>query len=207
MTDQIKLLEELQKIDARIEEHRQAAAAVPERLSSMRENLQRVENLLAEERARLAEAEKYHSEQERELRLEAEQIQKAKSKQQQVRNTKEYMAVTRELETLRKMSGDREEEVMKMIDAVEKSRASLGQHDVELTAMRQQVAGEEATARQSLAEMELAVAESRKARDAGRPPPSRRAQGLQADCMKRGWRRAGAQRDPPEFSRPFARNC
>lgn len=165
MIDQIRLLEELQQIDAKIEEHGQAAAAVPARLDEMRENLRRIENLLAEERQRLAEAEKHHADQERELRMEEEQIQKAKVKLQQVRNPREYMATTRELEILRKMSGDREEEMLKMMEAVDKSRVSLKQHDTELTDLRRQVADEEKAAQDKTAELAAALAEARTARE------------------------------------------
>jgi len=178
MIEQIKLLENLQQIDAKIEEHEKVAAAVPARLKEMRENLGLVESLLAGERARLAEAERYHSEQERGLRLEEDQIHKAKLKLQQVRNTKEYIATTRELETLRKMSGEREEEVLKIMEAVEKVRASIRQHDGELTELRQQVAEEERRARETLDQMERAMAETRKEREAT-------AQRVKPDVIKR----------------------
>lgn len=165
MIEQIRLLEELQQIDAKVEEQNQVRAALPARLQEMREQLRRIENALAEERQRLGEAEKYHSAQERDLKLEEEQIQKAKVKLQQVRNPKEYMATTRELEQLRKMSGDREEELLKIMEALEKSRASVKQHDAELTELRKQVLEEERQAQEKAAALEMEVGGARKARD------------------------------------------
>lgn len=166
MLEQIRLLEELQQIDARIHEHGQSAAKFPARLREMRDHLQRIENLLADERLRLAEAERLHNEQERELRVEEEQISKAKHKLQQVRNQKEYSATNKEVETLRKMANDRAEEVLKLMEAVEQLRGSVREHDGELTELRRQVAAEEKLAQEQTASIEAQLVEVRKTRDA-----------------------------------------
>ena len=154
MIEQIRLLEQLQQVDVRIRELEAERDAIPAKLRTLRENLTRIENLLAEERSRLAEAEKYHREQELELQNEEALSNKAKLKLQHVRNTREYMATTRELEALRKIAGERQEELLKIMDATEQSRASVQQHDGELTDLRAEVTREEAASEERITSLE-----------------------------------------------------
>ena len=165
MIDDIRLLERLQQVDSRIQELESQRDAIPAKLRALRDNLSRIETMLAEERVRLAGAEKFHGEQETELHSEESLINKAKQKLQQVRNTREYMATTRELEALRKIAGERQEEVLKMMEAIEQSRASVQQHGADLTDLRAEVAREDASAQGQTADLEKLLAAERKTRD------------------------------------------
>lgn len=165
MIEEIRLLEELQQIDSRIRDLEAERDAIPAELRTRRESLTRIENVLAEERARLAEAEKYYRDQEVELSNEESLINKAKLKLQHVKNTREYMATTRELEALRKIAGERQEELLKMMDAVEQTRASVQQHDGELTELRAEVGRLEAESQGKLADLEGKLTTERGQRD------------------------------------------
>jgi hypothetical protein len=75
------------------------------------------------------------------------------------------MATTRELESLRKIAGERQEEVLKMMEAIEKFRASVQQHGAELGEMRAEIAREEAGAQGRIAEIETQLGGERASRD------------------------------------------
>ena len=166
MIDDIRLLEELQQIDSRIQELEAQRDAIPAKLRALRDSLSRIETMLAEERARLAEAERIHTEQNGELQSEESQITKAKLKLQQVKNTREYMATTRELESLRKIAGERQDEVLKIMEAIEKFRGSVQQHGAELGEMRIEIAREESSAQVQIAEIEASLGVERSGREA-----------------------------------------
>jgi len=165
LIEDIRLLEDLQQVDSHIQDLEAQRDAIPAKLRTLRESLSRIETLLADERARLAEAERIHGEQHTALQSEEAQIHKAKQKLQQVKNTREYMATTRELESLRKIASERQEEVLKMMVAIEQFRASVQQHGTDLAEMRAEVAREETGSQGQIATLEDALSVERKRRD------------------------------------------
>lgn len=144
MQEQLKLLEALQLIDCELQEFEDALTALPEKLNSLKDDVNRVGTLIEGERARLRDAENYKNSVENALQTEMDQIGKSKSKMQAVRNSKEYMAIQREFETTRKTTSDREEELTKLREAMAKVEERIKQHETELQALRSHVAEEEA---------------------------------------------------------------
>jgi predicted nucleic acid-binding Zn-ribbon protein len=187
LKDQLILLEELQRHDAQLQEMEAALGAMPARLKQMSADLQRVEQMLAQERTQLAETEGYRGEQEQSLRNEEQLAQKAKVKLQGVKNTKEYMATQRELETTRKMSQEREEEVLKLMTAIEEFKKKIAAHEADLNVIRETVAKEELDAQGRMAELGAQLAEAKRTRDEVahrvRPDVMRRYSGIR---MRRG---------------------
>jgi predicted nucleic acid-binding Zn-ribbon protein len=165
LKEQLKLLEELQQHDARLQEIEAALAAIPARLKALHGDLQRVEDLLASERAHLAETERYRRDQEHALEDEEQLTQKAKIKLQAVKTGREYMATQRELETTRKMAQDREEEVIKLLAAIEDFKKSIAAHEADVAVLREGVAKEEAAAQTELADLEQQVSTARAGRE------------------------------------------
>ena len=173
MKEQLKLLEELQRHDARLQEIDGALKAIPQKLKEMQGDLKRVEDLLGQERAQLAETEAYRAEQEQALRNEEQLMQRAKVKLQAVKNSKEYMATQRELEATRKMAQEREEEVLKLMNAIEEFKKRIAAHEADLGVIQEAVATEEAAAHQEMVKLEEQVTAARNGRQevAGRVRP------------------------------------
>ena len=165
MKDQLLLLEELQRHDARLQELESALAAIPAKLKAMQADLQKVEDLLSQERAQLGETERYKSEQEAALKNEEQLAQRAKVKLQAVKNTKEYMATQRELETTRKLAQEREDEVLKLLGAIEESKKNIAAHEADVGVIREAVAKEEAASRGEITKLEAQLAEERRGRE------------------------------------------
>lgn len=143
MLDQLKLLEELQQLDAKLHETEDSRTILEAKLKSLKEDVGRVETLLDGERQQLADARRYREELEASIKAEQEQLNKSKVKLQQVRTSKEYMASQREVDTARKSSSEREEELIKLMDAVEAFQKSIKVHEDELAQLKQAVAEEE----------------------------------------------------------------
>ncbi len=137
------LLEELQRHDARLLELDTELAALPEKLAVLKRDVGRMEELLGAERRGLVEAETYRRSRELDLKSDEANVAKAKTKLQQVKNAREYMAAQRETEVTRRLISEREEEIIKLIDAIEASRKSLATHTDDLAALHAHVAGDE----------------------------------------------------------------
>lgn len=165
MRQQLKLLEELQRHDARLQEYESALKSIPEKLQSMRADLAKVEALLQRERQALAETEAFHRDLDGQLKLEEGNIAKAKAKLQQVKGGKEYMAAQREIEATRKIAADRQEEILKLIEAIEASKKSIAAHEEDVAQLRAHVEQEEVAAQGKVAEVEAKAAEERTARE------------------------------------------
>jgi uncharacterized protein len=165
MKDQIKLLIELQKHDARIQELEGMKKVWPLKLEALQGDVQKVEALLARERQQLEETESWRRRQEEERKAQEADLVKAKQKSSLVKNAKEMMANERELQANRKAAQEREEEVTKLAGAVETAKASITQHEGDLETLRQHVASEGETARVKMAEIDNEIAAARKHRD------------------------------------------
>jgi predicted nucleic acid-binding Zn-ribbon protein len=165
MKEQLKLLAELQRHDARIQELEGMVKVWPQKLEAMSADLRRVEALLARERDQLDETESWRRRQEEEMRSEEAQVLKAKQKSSLVKNAKEFMANERELQATRKLAQEREEEVLKLSGAVEGAKKSISQHEADFVALQAHVAEEQKTAEVKVAELQAQIAEERKLRE------------------------------------------
>ncbi len=150
MKEQILRLLKLQEVDAKLVESAKALKEIPGKLEELDEQLGRFEALLAEERSKVEDAAKWLSEQESVLKTEEERIVKTKQQLQQIRNAREYGAMQRQLETFKKTKMDREEEILKLLSALEASRAKLAQHESEFEELRKHIQEEKAALQEEL---------------------------------------------------------
>ncbi|RMH44102.1 MAG: hypothetical protein D6689_03300 [Deltaproteobacteria bacterium] len=166
MKDQLRLLIELQRFDARIQELHQSMRALPEKLAPAKRDLEKLEAMLQNERDELERTETWRRDQEFILKQEEEAIKKAKAKLQASSSAKEFAAANRELEAKRKSMSEREEELLKVIDAIETSRKTLAEHEADVQKLRDTVAAEEAEIADKVAELQKQVDALQSDRDA-----------------------------------------
>lgn len=173
MKEQLKLLIEVQRHDARIQELDGMMKVWPQKLEDMRADLKRVEQMLEREKAQLAESEAWRRRTEDQMKDEEAALLKAKQKSSLVKNAKEMMANERELQNTRKSAQERQEEVLKLAESLEAAKKSIAQHEGDLEALRKHVADEEVTAKGKVSEVEGQIAEEKKLREvaAGRVRP------------------------------------
>jgi len=165
LKEQLLLLTELQRHDARIQELEQMLKSFPAKLEAMNANLKRVETMLERERSSLSETETWRTRQEEEMKSDETRAIQAKQRSAAVKNAKEYMANERELQNTRKNAQEREEEVLKLVGAVETAKKSIGQHESDFEALKAHVASEEKAAREKIDELQKQIAEERKGRE------------------------------------------
>ena len=165
MKDQLLLLTELQRHDARIQELEQMKKSFPAKLETMNADVRRVEQMLERERSQLTETESWRKRQEDEAKSDEERALAAKQRSAAVKNAKEYMASERELQATRKSAQERQEEVGKLVGAVETAKKSIEQHEADFAALRDHVAGEEKAAQAKIAELDAQIGDERKLRE------------------------------------------
>jgi len=178
LRDQLKRLEELQRFDAQIQELTNALAAIPAKLQATQTDLARVENLLNSERAQLSESQRYYSEQKGLLEADETHVAGAKHKLSQAKNSKEYVAAQREIDTTRESVQTREAEMTKLVDAVKAKEKLLADRDTDVQALRDSIAKDGEVARGKMDELEAKIAVLKTERD-------KIATGVRADVLKR----------------------
>ncbi len=187
MKEELKLLIELQRHDARIQELDGMRKVWPQKLEAMRSDVAKVEALLERERQELKDAEAWRRKQEEEMRSEEAHLVRAKQKSALVKNVKEHMANERELQQTRKLAQEREEEVLKLMEAVTAKQKSIAQHEGDVHALKAHVDEEAKLAEEKTNEIDRQLEEEKKLRDVAathcRPDSLRKYSSIR---MKRG---------------------
>jgi len=126
-------LEELQSLDLEILEQKNELEEIPRNLEEMRADVDRIRELLERERQRLEEAEQWRIDRETQVVLHNELLNKSKAKLQAARNEKENKAAQREIDSIRKTIQEREEEAIKVMEAIDQYRGAIAEHEQEFS--------------------------------------------------------------------------
>ncbi len=172
MKNELASLEELQTLDSGTLEHRNELGAIPENLEAMRGDVTHVGEILDREKERLAEAEQWRLDREKGISSQNELLIKSKAKLQVARNEKENQAAQREIDTIRKTIQEREEETLKVMEAIDQYRVAIDKHTSEFKELEKQLADSEGEAKARMAEIETEIrkTEARRAEIVGRIP-------------------------------------
>jgi uncharacterized protein len=152
--EQIAFLEELASIDIDIRRIDEQLEKQRSSLEGTRTEVKGLEERLKADRERLTEMEKTRGELTIELRQMSQQIERSREKLQRSRNERESNAAQRELEELRKLQRDREDEIEKIANLSESARLSIEDHDAKRTALVQALEGSVEGVTQALGELE-----------------------------------------------------
>jgi len=164
--DQIAPLEELATIDDDLRRLEEQIGKQRGSLEGMRAEAKVLEERLRSDREMLSQMEKTRSELSVELRQMTQQIERSREKLARSRNERESNAAQREIEELRKLHRDREEEIERLNTATDAAKKSIDVTDAKHRNIVQQIEGTvEGTTRQ------LDDAESQRAHAA--PAPDR----------------------------------
>jgi predicted nucleic acid-binding Zn-ribbon protein len=178
LRDQLKRLEELQRYDAQLQELNNALQAIPAKLQATQTDLARVEGLLTTERGQLAESQRYYKEQKDLLEADETHVSSAKHKLTQAKNSKEYVAAQREIDTSKESATNREAEMTKLVDAVKAKEKLLADRDSDVKSLRDSIAKDGEVARARMHELEGKINALKAERD-------KIAAGVRPDVLKR----------------------
>lgn len=156
---------ELQRVDDEIRTHRKQREELASNLERLRKILVQMNGSLTEKRERLAENVRWYDDKRLELQADSDRINNAKTKLVAVQRTKEYQAMTKELDTLRKKFQEDESELERLSTVIQDTRAAVQSEEAKLAEIQAEVTREEATSTERLAELDRiigAVAEKKK---------------------------------------------
>lgn len=109
---------------------------IPAQLQALQADVQKLESLLEQEKRQVADAEKMLASQVQELAQKQDDLTRSRIKGTKARNTREADASERELEALRRLLKEREEEGGKLRQALATMQAAVDKHQGELDELR-----------------------------------------------------------------------
>ncbi len=165
MRDQLKLLEELQRHDAKLQELEGVMKDLPQKLTAAENAILELERLLAKERSELLDTETFRKTQEDEQHEAEQQLTRAKAKFSQVKNLRESNAVQREMEVTRRQIDGRDEEVQKLAAALSQQRDKINEHEATLVSERQALEAQRQIVQKRLTEMQGQIELARTSRE------------------------------------------
>ena len=127
---------------------------IPRSLDELRNSVQMLENMLAQERQQLEEAEQLRAQQSNELRERNEGLQRARKKAAQASTAREADAAEREVDANRRAIKEREEELGRIVQAIEAKTASLAERQSDFEEAKGLLQSEEETSKTRIAELE-----------------------------------------------------
>jgi hypothetical protein len=166
--EQLVFLLQLQTSDVRVRELEAASAQLPTKLDPLRRDLAKLQGMLDVERNKLSENESWRKGQQDMLDREREALRSAQNKFQASKNSKEWGAASREVDNKKKSISDRETELKKVSEASSTTQTALSSRDVDVEALRKQLADSEAAMSDEVNELAAKLAEAKATRDAAR---------------------------------------
>lgn len=113
----------LQKLDTEIDTYKRVEEEGPQRIAQLDAELEAAEEKVRQAKALEQEYAKQHRELERELAETEEKLKSNQARQLQVKTNEEYRALLKENEYLRKSNTAREDEILTLMDRLEKAKA------------------------------------------------------------------------------------
>lgn len=152
--DQIIALEELAAVDAELKTLDDQLSQERTALEGLKGTLKRLEDKLATDKTQLATIEKTRNEHISEVRTLTGQIEMSRDKMNRARNEREQNAVQRELEELRKLVRDREQEAGRATTDSDALRLQIEATEKEAAEIREQLGNTEGSANARIADVE-----------------------------------------------------
>ena len=159
MLKTIQALIELQSIDDEIHAHSAQRDELEANLKALRGIVARMAEELEDKRDKVTEASRFYEDKQEDLRLDGERLNKAKQKLTAVTRTKEYAAMQREIDTLRRKFSEDETELKRLAEAIEEYHVSIGAQEQKLSDLEAEVRREEAASDERLGELDQLIAE------------------------------------------------
>jgi len=171
--DEMAVLVALQETESSKDRVAAVLRQVPERLARLDRARQEVEQRFQEKEARVLEKRKTYKYLEQEVKSRQDAIKKSDAKLFAIKNNKEYQAVLKEIDDLKRQSAKIEDQMLELLFSVETEEAALTEERKACDAEKERIAEEQAqveTERAGL-EQELAELDSAAQSVRGKVPP------------------------------------
>ena len=154
MRDELLALAKLAEMDDSARDIDAELKRIPQSLEELRDNVQTLENMLAQERQQLADAEALQVQQSAELKERTEGLQRARKKVAQASSIREADAAEREVDANRRSSKEREDELGRIAQAIEAKTTSLAEREKDFEEAKGMLQATEESSRSRVAELE-----------------------------------------------------
>lgn len=163
---QIESLEQLAALDAEIRQLTEKFDAQRGDLDALRVSQGELEQRLVRDRASLSEMERTRGELQVDHRNIVQQLERSRERMQRSRNEREVQAAERELDELRRLQRDRDDEIGKMHALCEQARVTIEENEQKLAGLKERLQGSEEGTVSELGVREAEIAERRAGRAA-----------------------------------------
>lgn len=140
MNEQLRLLIETQKLDTQIIARQKHIDQIPLRISSMERPLAEARLNLEGRKRKFEEAEKKKRSKEKDVEAIAERIEKLKGRTAQIKTNIEYQALLKEIEAAEKEKFSAEDEILELMELVDRESIELKGAEAALTAQEEKAA-------------------------------------------------------------------
>lgn len=165
-TEQIRALEELAAMDAEVKALEEKLAEERGVLNSLKESLKRLDERLGIDRATVGAADKQRNDLTIDIRTMTQQIEHSREKLNRSRTERETNAAQRELEELRKLVRDREDEITRLDGDTASVRAAVEATEADHKRISEELAAKEGDIQAKVAQLEADRTEKGGGRDA-----------------------------------------
>jgi predicted nucleic acid-binding Zn-ribbon protein len=162
----VKLLEELQGIDLKIDGRQAEKDALLQQIAGLDRELEGSRLAVDALREELAALQAQKEETEQTLVVEADNIVRSEARLHDIKTQKEYQAVLKEISTAKKINADLEEQILKMIGDTEALQGSIAEGEQNLAALAGNIALRKGEVQQQLDSLEVGIASDQSVRDA-----------------------------------------
>ena len=157
MGKNLKLLEELQGIDLKLDTWRGEKDALLSEIEVLEEKLEGIITSIALKNAGLVTVEEEKLALEANLAAEADNIEKSEVRLRDIKTQKEYQAVSKEIATARKIKGEMEEQLLQKIALAEEIKASVLEIEENSKTMTVQVASQKVEIQAKIEKLESGI--------------------------------------------------
>ncbi len=158
MKEQIELLRELQEAELKIRVLRGDQERYPHRIRELDERLASEKEAAVLERERLQALEKERRKKEGELTQDGERIKKTKGRLFEVKTNKEYQALLHEIELMEKSIGQKEDEILVILEEIDQLRGSVSEREGALDSVEKETLAEKSQVEEKLAHLVKEIA-------------------------------------------------
>ncbi len=154
MREELLALAKLAEMDDSARDIDAELKQIPQSLEELRDNVQTLETMLAQERQQLAEAEELKVQQSTELKERNEGLQRARKKVAQASSIREADAGEREVDANRRSMKEREDELGRIGQAIEAKTASLAEREKDFEEAKGVLQSKEESSKARMTELE-----------------------------------------------------
>ncbi len=142
MKPELSVLIRLQGIDLEIRKLKAEREKLPERFDALNETIQQKNKEIEELKDKLADLRTRKTEVEDELELELERLKKSQQKLTAVKTNREFQALSKEIEEIKRANKAREDEILQLEEQIEELKQEVSKRKEEIDGLEKEAAAE-----------------------------------------------------------------